>query len=80
MPKIYRSLAESLAARELKKLHAELLAEGIRDKTVAEWLNCSPQNIGRHWKNNSFSYAQVLVIQEQLRAIKEEGIRDGSII
>lgn len=83
MPKIFLSKAEQLAARELKKLHAELLAEGIRDKTVAEWLGCTPQNIGQLWKRSSFSFGQYLVILEQLRRIKEhnpEGIGNGIII
>lgn len=81
--KIYLSRAEQLAARELKKLHAELLTEGIRDKTIAEWLNCTPQNIGQLWKRSSFSFGQILVIQEHLKRIKEqnpEGIEYGTII
>lgn len=83
MPKIYLSKAEQFAARELKKLHAELLAEGIRDKTVAEWLGCTPQNIGQLWKRASFSYGQILVILEQLKRIKEqnpEGVEHVGII
>lgn len=83
MPKIYLSMAEQLAARELKKLHAELLAEGIRDKQIAAWLSCSPQNVGQLWKRASFSYGQILVILEHLRRIKEqnlEGVEHVSII
>lgn len=71
MPKVYMSEADRLCDRELKRLHGELLAEGIRDKTIALWLGCTAQNVGQLWKNHSFSYKQILVIQKELEKVKE---------
>ena len=64
---------EYLVRDAVKALHGKLLAEGIHDTDVAEWLGCSSQNVSNHFRNCTFSYRQVLIIEDNLkRKIKRE--------
>lgn len=69
MPKIYFSEADQLAEKELRSLHAELFAQGIRNRQIAEWLGCSEQNVSQLWKNRSFSFRQIVAIRHELEKI-----------
>lgn len=71
MPKVYLTEADRLCDRELKKLHGALLAEGITNKVIATWLGCSSQNVGQLWKNQSFSFKQILIIKDNLMKITD---------
>ena len=66
MPRVKLNREEYLVRDAVKKLHGQLLAEGIHDVDVAGWLHCTPQNISRHFRNGSFSYRQILIIQARL--------------
>ena len=78
MPRIKQNRDEYIVRDELKQLHGQLLAEGIRDVQVGQWLNCSGQNVGKHFKNASFSYKQVRIIQNNLAAVREANERKGA--
>lgn len=73
MPKVYLSAEDRMMDAEARKLRAELLAAGFRNADLAEWLGCSPQNIGYLWKNKSFSWRQILIVQAHLRRYEERG-------
>lgn len=71
MPRIRQNKYDYMVLDQVKALHGELLAEGIRDTEVARWLDCSSQNVGAHFRNGSFSYKQILIIQDHIDRIKE---------
>lgn len=58
---------EYLVQDATKQLHGRLLAEGIHDTEVASWLGCSSQNVSSHFRNCTFSYRQVLIIEDNLK-------------
>ena len=72
MPKIYLTEADRLVSKELKLFHGELFAHGVRNKDIAGWLGCTEQNVSQLWKNNSFSYKQILLIKQKLEERKKE--------
>ena len=67
MPRVRQNREDYLVKDAVKKLHGQLLAEGIRDTEVATWLGCSSQNTSSHFRNASFSYKQILIIQDNLK-------------
>ena len=69
MPKVYLTEADQLVEKELKALHAELIVQGIRNRTIASWLGCSEQNVSQLWKNCSFSFRQIVAIRHELKKI-----------
>ena len=70
MPRVKQNRYDYMVKDQVKALHGELLAEGIRDTTVAEWLGCSSQNVGSHFRNGTFSYKQILIIQGELNRLR----------
>lgn len=75
MPRIYERRFEYAAEDEIRNLHGQLLAEGIHDAEVAEWLGCSPQNVSRHFREASFSFRQVVVIRGRLKEEREKRLK-----
>ena len=69
MPKVYLTEGDRLVTRATKELLGKLRAEGITYKTIAEWLDTTPQNVGQHFKKRSFNYKQVLIMQNELEKI-----------
>ena len=67
MPRISANRYDYIVRDKVKSLHGQLLAEGIRDTEVAEWLGCTSQNVGNHFRNATFSYKQILVIEDHLK-------------
>ena len=66
MPRIKQNRDEYLVRNAVKALHGRLLAEGIHDVDVAQWLNCTSQNVSSHFRNATFSYRQILIIEDHL--------------
>ena len=77
MPRIKRAKNDYMVRDELKQLHGQLLAEGISNKKVGEWLDISGQCVGQHFKNASFSYRQVRVMETGLAEVREANRRKG---
>lgn len=67
MPRVKLNREENMVRDAVKKIHGQLLAEGIRDTEVAEWLGCTSQNVSSHFRNATFSYRQILVIEDHLK-------------
>lgn len=76
MPKVFLNDADRICSREHKKLHGELMAEGVTNRQIASWLNCTAANVGQRWKNCSFSYRQILIMQHELERIR---MSDGTV-
>jgi len=72
MPKVYLSEADRLCNKKLKQLRGRLAAERITNDQVGEWLNCTGANVAKHFRNGSFSYRQILVIEDRLSRIERE--------
>lgn len=71
MPRVFINDADRIVDRELKRLHARVLVAGYKNSDIARWLDCTPQNVGYLWKNNSFSWKQILIIQERLKDFED---------
>ncbi len=71
MPRIDANRYRYQARDMIRELHGALLARGVRDVQVADWLNCTSQNVGRHFKNGSFTLEQFLTIRGHLEEMKE---------
>lgn len=72
MPRVLQNKYEYMVRDKVKALHGRLLAEGVRDTEVARWLGCTSQNVGNHFRNASFTYKQILIIQDHLSMIEGE--------
>lgn len=70
MPRIRQNKYDYMVLDRVKDLHGRLLAEGIRDTEVAEWLGCTSQNVGAHFRNATFNYKQILIMEELLKERK----------
>lgn len=70
MPRIRANRYDYMTADKVRRLHGELLAEGIRDTEVAEWLGCTSQNVGSHFKRGTFSLKQYIIMMDKLDAVK----------
>lgn len=71
MPRIRQNKYDYMVLDRVKALHGRLLAEGIRDTEVAEWLGCSSQNVGNHFRHGTFNYKQILIMEDRLQKRKE---------
>ena len=71
MPRINEKRFDYAAEDAIRALYGELKAEGISDAEVGAWLNCSGQNVGRHFREASFSFRQYVIIRGRLDEIKE---------
>ena len=74
MPRIKLKKYDYMVMDRIKALHGALLAEGIRNPEVASWLGCTSQNVGSHFRNGTFTYKQVLIIEDHLRMIREKSL------
>lgn len=71
MPRTFLTNEDRLLDLECRKLHANLLAAGIKNPQVAEWLGCSVQNVSYLWRNKSFSFKQYLILQDKLERMQK---------
>lgn len=76
MPRVKTKEYDYLVKDRIKALHSELLAEGIRDTDVAEWLDCTSQNVSAHFRQASFSFRQVLIIEDHLKKLRDKRLAD----
>ncbi len=72
MPRILQNKYEYMVRDKVKALHGRLLAERIRDTEVAKWLGCSSQNVGNHFRNATFTYKQILIIEDHIKTLEKE--------
>ena len=76
MPRVHQNQYDYLVKDRIKALHGELLAEGIRDTEVAKWLNCTSQNVSAHFKRASFSFRQILIIEDHLKKLRDKRLAE----
>lgn len=72
MPRVKLNRYEYMVRDRVKALHGRLLAEGIHNTEVARWLDCSSQNVGNHFRKGTFTYKQILIIEDKLSTIEGE--------
>lgn len=74
MPRVKLNKIDYLVRDRIKNLHGRLLAQGLKNVDVAKWLGCSPQNVGYHFRHGTFSYRQIVTIEEHLQeALNHDG-------
>lgn len=71
MPRVRSKEYDYLVKDRIKALHGELLAEGVHNVEIASWLGCTPQNVGAHFKHGSFSFKQILIIEDHLKKLQD---------
>lgn len=72
MPKIFTKETDRLAYRESRRLLGECRSAGVNNATIADWLGCTSQNVGQHFRKGTFSLGQALVIRAGLEKIRKE--------
>ena len=70
-----RYTSEYRAENRIKNLKWELKKRGVNTKEQAEILECTPQNVNRHYRESSFSAKQYLMLQDRL----DEAMRDDDL-
>ena len=72
MAKIYLDETDRRHMRKVRALHGELLAEGIHDAQIGEWLGCTSQNVSQKWKRGSFTWREHDIIKQKLEEVRKK--------
>lgn len=81
MPRVNLNKEKYLISDAHDKLKQECRSFGIPLKIQADACGCTKQNLSSHYKNNTLSYRQYLLIhnlvEEKRREREEERLRNG---
>ena len=72
MPRIKANKNIYLVKDTVEDLRWECKRYGLSQKEQAMLLNCTEQNIGKHYRNASFSIGQFLIIKNRLEELKAQ--------
>jgi len=72
MPRIKANKNIYLVRDAVEDLKWECKRYNLSQEEQAELLNCSKQNVWKHYKNASFSIGQYLIIKQRLEELKKE--------
>ena len=70
MPRIKANKNIYLVKDTVEDLRWECKRYGLSLKEQSQLLNCTEQNVGKHYRNASFSIGQYLIIKQRLEEIK----------
>lgn len=72
MPRIKANKREYMIKDFSSWLVGKMWEQGLKQKDVAEWLDCTQQNFSLKLKNHSFTLEEIIIIFHKLNVTEEE--------